>query len=116
MDTKDDLRDLEGGLQPAVAAAPSKFGRRQGLNSSTVAQLCAEIGRELERTSSNPLSVLEAGGGSATFLRGFDREFAFTTIDISQEQLDRNSYAVEKILGDIQAFRPSTTEIADSIS
>jgi ubiquinone/menaquinone biosynthesis C-methylase UbiE len=104
MDTKDDLSDQAGGSQPAAAAASSNFGRRQGLNSSTVVQLCAELARELERTSSNPLSVLEAGGGSATFLRGFEREFAFTTIDISQEQLDRNSYAVEKILGDIQTF------------
>jgi 2-polyprenyl-3-methyl-5-hydroxy-6-metoxy-1,4-benzoquinol methylase len=104
MDTKDDLSDQAGWSQPAAAAASSNFGRRQGLNSLTVVQLCAELARELERTSSNPLSVLEAGGGSATFLRGFDREFAFTTIDISQEQLDRNSYAVEKILGDIQAF------------
>jgi hypothetical protein len=102
MDTKDDLREQAGASRPA--AASSNFGRRQWLNSSTVAQLCAEIARELERMSSNPLSVLEAGGGSATFLRGFDREFAFTTIDISQEQLDRNSYAVEKILGDIQIF------------
>jgi methyltransferase family protein len=86
------------------SVAPSTVGRRQGLNSSTVAQLCAEITAELERMSANPVSVLEAGGGSATFLRGFDRQFEFTTIDISQEQLDRNSYAVEKIVADLQTF------------
>ena len=72
--------------------------------STTVAQLAAEIDTELDRVTADPVSVLEAGGGSATFLRGFDRRFRFTTIDISQEQLDRNNYAAEKILGDLETL------------
>jgi 2-polyprenyl-3-methyl-5-hydroxy-6-metoxy-1,4-benzoquinol methylase len=51
-----------------------------------------------------PLAVLEAGGGSRTNIdlaRLDVREI--TTIDISPEQLQRNSYADKKILGDLQA-------------
>ena len=49
------------------------------------------------------LSVLEAGGGSTSHFTLPDSAFV-TTIDISPEQIDRNSYAQEKILGDIERF------------
>jgi Methyltransferase domain len=89
---------------------PSSIGKRNGLNSSTVAELFAVIHTELSQISAEPISVLEAGGGSATFLGGFDRRFTFTTIDISQEQLDKNLYAAEKILHDLQTFDYGTRQ------
>ncbi len=50
-----------------------------------------------------PYKVLEAGGGSLTAL-GALRQAIFTVIDISPEQLERNSYASTKLLGDLQQF------------
>lgn len=50
-----------------------------------------------------PIRVLEAGGGSCMHI-GFDRGKYVTTLDISQEQLDRNSYADEKVLGDLESW------------
>src|SRR5882757_3283531 len=79
-------------------------GARAGLNGATVAHLITVIADQLNTLPAAPVRVLEAGGGSATFLRGCDERLAFTTIDISQQQLDRNKYAVEKILGDLQTF------------
>ena len=49
----------------------------------------------------DPLDVLEAGGGSATILQTFSRRLRFVTVDLSAEQLERNDYAAEKILGDL---------------
>lgn len=49
------------------------------------------------------LKVLEAGGGSTNHLALPDHAH-ITTIDISQEQLDRNAYAHEKIHGDLETF------------
>jgi hypothetical protein len=87
--------------QPQPADA---IGKRHGLNRVIVEQLSTAIQAELDQISTDPITVLEAGGGSSTFLRGFARRLAFTTIDISQEQLNRNTYAEEKILGDVQRF------------
>jgi SAM-dependent methyltransferase len=50
-----------------------------------------------------PVRVLEAGGGSCTHI-DFDRERYVTTLDISPEQLDRNAYADEKVLGDLESW------------
>lgn len=44
--------------------------------------------------------VLEAGGGSYTRIK-IDRPQHFTVVDISPEQLERNTYADTKILGDL---------------
>jgi len=49
------------------------------------------------------LNVLEAGGGSRTNV-DFMPEARFTTIDISPEQLERNSYAEQKILADVETY------------
>lgn len=57
--------------------------------------------------SGRPVAILEAGGGSHTFLELETLELeGITTVDISPEQLKRNTYANEKILGDLQAFVP----------
>lgn len=44
--------------------------------------------------------ILEAGGGSYTLIR-IDRPQHITVVDLSPEQLERNDYADEKILGDL---------------
>jgi SAM-dependent methyltransferase len=49
------------------------------------------------------LRVLEAGCGSATYLK-FTPACYFVGIDISNEQLRRNSMLDEKILGDVQSY------------
>ncbi len=50
-----------------------------------------------------PFQVLEAGGGSDCHLP-LPAGAEITTLDISQEQLDRNTYAKEKLRGDLQTF------------
>ena len=50
------------------------------------------------------LSVLEAGGGSTSHFALPDSAFV-TTIDISPEQIERNCYAQEKIVGDLETFK-----------
>jgi len=52
---------------------------------------------------SRPVEVLEAGGGSFTHIR-IDRQAEVTVLDISPEQLARNEYANERILGDLEAY------------
>lgn len=52
-----------------------------------------------------PVAVLEAGGGSCSHVR-LGRPLHVTTLDISPEQLARNRYASEKILGDLEAWEP----------
>ena len=47
-----------------------------------------------------PIRVLEAGGGSFTHI-AFDAPRHVTVLDISPEQLARNTIADEKILGDL---------------
>ena len=56
---------------------------------------------------SRPISVLEAGGGSRSRLKEAAKiEIArITTIDLDVDQLQRNTYADDKILGDLQTFR-----------
>ncbi len=49
------------------------------------------------------VKVLEAGCGSATHLK-LSPHYKVTGIDISQKQLDRNSFLSEKICGDIQTY------------
>jgi hypothetical protein len=56
----------------------------------------------------NKLEVLEAGGGSKSKI-AFDRsqEVSITTIDISPEQIEKNTYASHKILGDLCTYTKS---------
>ena len=53
--------------------------------------------------TTGPLRLLEAGGGSACWLP-LPPGTEITTIDISQEQIDKNTYAGEKLLGDLETF------------
>jgi SAM-dependent methyltransferase len=53
-----------------------------------------------------PVKILEAGGGSRTVLEMNELDVrSITTVDISPEQLARNTYADVKIEGDLEAFR-----------
>lgn len=54
-------------------------------------------------TDTRSYRVLEAGGGSASHLP-LPATAEVTTIDISPEQLAANSYAAEKLLGDLETF------------
>jgi len=53
------------------------------------------------------LNVLEAGGGSLSYVN-FDKPIRVTAVDISPEQLARNTYAAEKILGDLHTVALGT--------
>jgi SAM-dependent methyltransferase len=77
-------------------ASPSPYTQFHGEILSLVRVEFGSLGRRPK--------VLEAGGGSATSLKDAQHEFSFTTIDISPEQLARNAYAEEKILGDVGSF------------
>ncbi len=56
------------------------------------------------RTSpAHPFRLLEAGGGSDSWLP-LPADAEITTIDISPEQLAMNTYAKEKLLGDLETF------------
>jgi SAM-dependent methyltransferase len=50
-----------------------------------------------------PFEVLEAGGGSASHVP-LPPDARITTIDISPEQIARNTYAAEAIVGDLETF------------
>jgi SAM-dependent methyltransferase len=54
------------------------------------------------------ITVLEAGGGSRSWLAPGRkvRVSAITTVDIDADQLARNDYATEKVLANLEAFRP----------
>jgi len=49
------------------------------------------------------IKLLEAGGGSASHIR-FNAELHAVGIDISSEELEKNTSVHEKILGDIQEY------------
>jgi SAM-dependent methyltransferase len=94
-------------LQAEDAVEPKSYVARPA-NAATgwgYAEISTSVLRHYDpRTvAAHPLRVLEAGGGSNNWLPlpvGAD----ITTIDISAEQLAKNSYAREKLLGDLQTF------------
>jgi SAM-dependent methyltransferase len=55
------------------------------------------------RAHTETLDVLEAGGGSAGHVP-LPNNVRITTIDISAEQIARNTYANEALVGDLQTF------------
>lgn len=69
-----------------------------------MAALRGALEAKLANRPAHTVSVLEAGGGSASVLQKDGYDFSFTTIDISPEQLARNHYASTKILGDIETY------------
>jgi SAM-dependent methyltransferase len=60
-------------------------------------------------TNSSKLKVLEAGCGSATEIKLPDNAY-LVGVDISAKQLERNTVAQEKILGDIQTYQLPTND------
>ncbi len=59
-----------------------------------------------ERLSGKNNRIYEAGGGSATFIQPNIRAAAeVTVLDIDETQLQNNTYADKKILGDVQEHR-----------
>jgi SAM-dependent methyltransferase len=59
--------------------------------------------RTTKQSGDRPFRMLEAGGGSSSWVP-LPPGAEITTVDISQEQLDRNHYASEKLLGDLETF------------
>jgi SAM-dependent methyltransferase len=58
------------------------------------------------RLSPASLSIYEAGGGSTSFLPlDVLRRAHVTVVDIDKDQIRKNDYAQETILGDIQSYR-----------
>jgi len=58
-----------------------------------------------KRLSGKTVRIYEAGGGSASFIkRDILNRAKVTVLDIDEVQLQKNSYADEKILGDIQTY------------
>jgi SAM-dependent methyltransferase len=58
------------------------------------------------RLPPTPLSIYEAGGGSTSFLPlAVLRRADVTVVDIDEDQIRKNDYAQETILGDIQTYR-----------
>jgi len=57
--------------------------------------------------NSTRVSVLEAGGGSASYMKYVSKlsNAHITTIDIDPDQIRNNQYAAEKILGDLHSYR-----------
>jgi len=70
-------------------------------------QFSLQAVRELlaERLPGDNIRIYEAGGGSASFIGADIRKRAeVTVLDIDATQLENNTYADKKILGDVQAF------------
>src|SRR5579875_3257261 len=86
---------LASGL-PLTSAAPARLKSHE--------DAWASAGAIIAKTFPNGgYKVLEAGGGSLTALGALNGA-EFTVIDISPEQLERNSYAKTRLLGDLQVF------------
>lgn len=67
------------------------------------AQCLAEVHAILQSSLNDQATpkILEAGGGSFSHIR-LDRDAHISVLDISPEQLARNDYADERILGDLE--------------
>ena len=70
-------------------------------------QLSLQVVHELlaERLPGDNIRIYEAGGGSASFIGADIRKHAeVTVLDIDATQLENNTYADKKLLGDVQAI------------
>jgi SAM-dependent methyltransferase len=89
------------GQQPDVArASPGSTGWGY---EEIAAAVAAHYDPQMVAVPGQTFNVLEAGGGSDSWLKLPDGA-RITTIDISAEQLAMNTYASEKLLGDLQTF------------
>ncbi|MEJ2445870.1 MAG: methyltransferase domain-containing protein [Exilibacterium sp.] len=78
---------------------------------------CGDVINELNKVIKKALppagaNILEAGCGSLSLVE-FSKDSHITGVDISQEQLDKNTILNEKILADIQTyqFKPNTYDM-----
>jgi SAM-dependent methyltransferase len=83
-------------IAEGAGSAPAGFGYEE-ISRAIIAHFDPRM--SLQR----PFRVLEAGGGSDNWLP-LPPDSQITTIDISPEQLAQNTYAREKLLGDLQTF------------
>jgi SAM-dependent methyltransferase len=76
------------------------------MSTNTFSDILAEVDSYLKtwRSTKDTISVLEAGGGSKSYVQLSGADIV-TAIDISQEQLNKNTYATHKILRDLHTFR-----------
>jgi SAM-dependent methyltransferase len=92
-------------VQFVGAYGPIEIGRggcpREAWGYQDVARHLASLG--VGSQVADRFDVLEAGGGSASHVP-LPAGARVTTIDISPEQLARNTYAAETLLGDLQTF------------
>ena len=81
------------------------FGRKISKRYFMTTQLEDVVSENINSLLGNKTTIklLEAGCGSATHIR-FNQNVHSVGIDISKEQLDRNTVIQEKILGDIQTY------------
>lgn len=80
------------------AREPATWGQHQ-----MAAAILAHFDPRRVAARGTPYRMLEAGGGSSSWVP-LPPGAEITTVDISREQLDRNTYATEKLLGDLETF------------
>jgi SAM-dependent methyltransferase len=88
-------RATADGTDVGLRASHSTAGAQQ----SAMRQIVARHTRDMDT-----VRVLEAGCGSAPSPVGLDGRAWYVGLDISERQLARNTWAHEKILGDVQSF------------
>jgi SAM-dependent methyltransferase len=80
-------------------------------NGDTLTILCKLL---KDRFGSKPIRLYEAGGGSISWLpKDLSERASIVVVDIDKTQIENNTYAHQKILGDIQSteFPPNSFEL-----
>lgn len=97
------LVELKHFRSPRQRHNHSSAGKMTSLTAKTSLDAVHEL--LMGRLSGNAIRIYEAGGGSASFLRTdlLDRANV-TVLDIDEVQLQKNSYADRKVLGDVQMY------------
>jgi SAM-dependent methyltransferase len=90
----------------------TQYGDMNGdINSDTLTVLCKLL---KDRFGSKAIRLYEAGGGSSSWLPNeLSERASIVVVDIDETQIQNNTYAHQKILGDIQstAFPPNSFEL-----
>jgi SAM-dependent methyltransferase len=108
--TRAALADVAAGARASINGAPLPEAHPQSLLDLPPGEarrsLLAVHGVLDTRLPPTSLSVYEAGGGSTSFLPlEVLRRAHVTVVDIDEDQIRKNDYAQETILGDIQSYR-----------
>jgi SAM-dependent methyltransferase len=108
--TRAALSDVSVNARTSVVGAPLQEAHPQSLldlpHGEARRSLLAVHDVLDSRLPPTSLSIYEAGGGSTSFLPlGILRRSHVTVVDIDEEQIRKNDYAQEAILGDIQSHR-----------